>query len=42
MTVHRKWSIHARRNHLQDRDGTVATEEDDDVRFRGRSGISSL
>jgi hypothetical protein len=40
--VHRKCSIHARRNHLQDRDGTGATEEDDDARCSERSGISSL
>jgi hypothetical protein len=42
MTVHRKCSIHARRNHLQDRDGTGAREEDDDACCTERSGISSL
>jgi hypothetical protein len=36
MTVHRKCSIHARRNHLQDRD------EDDGACCSERSGISSL
>jgi hypothetical protein len=40
--VHMKCSIHARRNHLQDRDGSGAMEQDDDARCSERSGISSL
>jgi hypothetical protein len=42
MPVHRKCSIHARRNHLQERDGTGARgEQDDEACCSERSGISS-